>query len=659
MISAQADDSAPSFEPVPGAAGFAGADRAEAPLVPSAYLEHPAVEDVPHIDRKAAAVVLDRYLVRLSRHESVCRLRLGRLAARLLDSRAYHRLGFARLTDYAIERLGISGRELQSAARVWRAICAIPGLAKAYRLGQLNWTKLRILCEVVSEETADDWIVLAQTMSTRELAAHIAEHGKDQPPTGDGSRERAPVVVSGGGDVDLIDGEPRARIRIACPIHMRPLWREVFELASRSRGAVLASWQALEAVCAEALSAAPVNAGASNASADANPTTDGFSETDTHDGAHRYDSWESEFEELRNRVGANTGADLDVLETGLADLLDGDTTVADGTAPGNGKALDDPSAEHLDRALRAVLVSMQTIDWQLGRLLATFRRLSLHRHIGYRSMGVYVSERLGICERKARSLVRLERDPADGRGELAVAYRTGRISWLRALILLPVLAENNATAWIERATCVTVRRLQDEVRWALDMRDRTWPGLELEPPALGVTLEFSSAEAERQMHARYSAELIERIRQKPAETATSLHFIGPASVIALLHDALLAYRDPESPYEAAWKALERMLLHVKAQWQGVARHRNPIHEREGWRCRVPACSSRRNLQEHHVIFRSRGGDNARSNRISICAWHHLRGIHTGIVRAHGDAEHAIHWRLGTQLRLRDDVYVNA
>jgi len=109
---------------------------------------------------------------------------------------------------------------------------------------------------------------------------------------------------------------------------------------------------------------------------------------------------------------------------------------------------------------------------------------------------------------------------------LEAAYRGDRISWPRTLILLPMLAEHNAVAWIDRATRVTVRRLQDEVRWALDMRDRTWALFELEPLALGVALEFSSEEAERQMRARYSGELIERIRQDLAQAETSLLFTG-------------------------------------------------------------------------------------------------------------------------------------
>jgi hypothetical protein len=76
------------------------------------------------------------------------------------------------------------------------------------------------------------------------------------------------------------------------------------------------------------------------------------------------------------------------------------------------------------------------------------------------------------------------------------------------------------------------------------------------------------------------------------------------------------------------------------------RHRDPVFERDGWRCAVPACSARRNLHDHHLVFRSRGGHNGRDNRVSVCAWHHLRGIHSGRVRAWGEAPDRVHWELG-------------
>jgi hypothetical protein len=54
------------------------------------------------------------------------------------------------------------------------------------------------------------------------------------------------------------------------------------------------------------------------------------------------------------------------------------------------------------------------------------------------------------------------------------------------------------------------------------------------------------------------------------------------------------------------------------------------------------------LHDHHIRFRSRGGNNGRENRTIVCAAHHLHGIHDGTIEASGVAPHAIEWRLGVR-----------
>ncbi len=80
---------------------------------------------------------------------------------------------------------------------------------------------------------------------------------------------------------------------------------------------------------------------------------------------------------------------------------------------------------------------------------------------------------------------------------------------------------------------------------------------------------------------------------------------------------------------------------------------------------MPACASRRNLHDHHLRFRSRGGGGERENRIAVCAWHHLRGLHGGVVRARGVAPAAVRWELGLRpgrpplLSFVGDTYVGS
>src|SRR5436190_327576 len=222
---------------------------------------------------------------------------------------------------------------------------------------------------------------------------------------------------------------------------------------------------------------------------------------------------------------------------------------------------------------------------------------------------------------------------------LAAAYRQGEVSWLRALSLLPVADEGSVAAWVARAQAVTVRRLVDEVEWTLAVRDTG--GEAAGPPPLGTRL----VRPERQVCAH--------------ALDADITFFAPASVAILLRSAIASFTLPTEP---AWQGLERLLDHVHHEWSTQPRHRDPIFARDGWRCAVPACTSRRNLYDHHLLFRSRGGGNARDNRITVCAWHHLRGIHQGRVRAWGTAPDEITWELGVRpgreplLRLQGDQY---
>src|SRR6266481_3839959 len=101
-------------------------------------------------------------------------------------------------------------------------------------------------------------------------------------------------------------------------------------------------------------------------------------------------------------------------------------------------------------------------------------------------------------------------------------------------------------------------------------------------------------------------------------------FAAPPSVVALFRGALDAFRPAGAPL---WKGCEKVLEHVCGEWEAQPAHRDPVFARDGWRCAVPACTSRANLHDHHVVYRSRGGENTRDNRVAICAAHHLNGIH--------------------------------
>jgi hypothetical protein len=99
------------------------------------------------------------------------------------------------------------------------------------------------------------------------------------------------------------------------------------------------------------------------------------------------------------------------------------------------------------------------------------------------------------------------------------------------------------------------------------------------------------------------------------------------------------------------QGFEAMLDHALDAWSvadGPLRREQRVFARDGWRCAVPGCTSYRNLHDHHIEFRSAGGSDAESNRITLCAGHHLRGVHPGRVRIRGKAAGALRFELGVR-----------
>lgn len=597
------------------------------------------------------------------------RRELGTAAQVFLRRRLYRRLGFVRLSDYARERLGISGRTLQAAAWLATRLDDLPSTSRAYDRSELSWARARAICTVASVDDEERWLATAR----RHTVDHLERLARRASPRGDVSRDPEP-------DTGEIDGEPAIRWRFACPARVRAFWRRAVELASRMAGQPLAAWEAAEIIAAEGFSGRP----------------SGVSLGDRVLIEAMRSARRRERERARAEGGvaaaAARGAADDQSHHAAGDavavvstLLDarhlpepaGNTAEAS-KAPDSAAGADDypTDAFALDARLHEAMRVIRTAEPRIGRLLRVVVDHRLYRSLGYPKLDDYVRERLGISMRKVWALAKVER--ATGRSaEFGAAYREGRLSWVQALVLLPVLERMNAAAWIARADAVTVRRLGDEVAWALEARDVSGSAASLVPPPLGCPLTSPAAGiAERcheaalgpalaaecrdlssraavQIGARWdastsvasvgqiAADLLSRSEVSDAE----ITLIAPASVVALLRDVLDAFAHQGSP---RWIALERLLVHVVRHWESTPRHPDPIFGRDGWRCTVPGCSSRRNLHDHHIRFRSRGGLDTRENRTAVCAAHHLHGIHAGTICASGTAPSAIRWQLGVR-----------
>jgi hypothetical protein len=101
-----------------------------------------------------------------------------------------------------------------------------------------------------------------------------------------------------------------------------------------------------------------------------------------------------------------------------------------------------------------------------------------------------------------------------------------------------------------------------------------------------------------------------------------------------------------------WVGLLELLEAFAETWDGPEpgrrRRAETVYARHGWRCAAPGCSSRRNLEDHHLVYRSRGGGDQPSNRLCLCRFHHALGEHGHLASCRGEAPLGVLWVLGRE-----------
>jgi hypothetical protein len=521
--------------------------------------------------RFAASVDLELRLA--CRSEAALRRELGGAARAFVRRRAYRRLGFVRLSDYARERLGVSARTLQSAAWLAIRLDELPAVSRAYDRSELSWAQARAICKVAVAADEERWLALARRTTVETLERLVLR-----------ARQPDGVPADPDGEPNAIDGEPAVRWRFTCPARVRALWRRALELASRAAGEPLSDWRAVEIVAAEGSSGRPLSTSIGDRALLAALRL-----------AHRA-------RRTRHRAeGQDVGALDDrptVVSTGE---FSGGASCAANPTFGTGapesppfelsrypSPADAPPASldpvALDTRLVEAVRGLRTTEPRIGQLLRVVVDHRLYKSFGHPAFDDYVRERLGISVRKAWALLKIEKATLRS-DDFGRAYRDGRLSWVRALSLLPVLDRTNAAAWITRAEGVTVRRLNDEVEWVLASRDALGPSVSLAPPPVDSRLPspvvVTSPEQCRDLSpaarlqigayafessivrscasvARPRANIDAGDRHSASAPRQALEvcdaevrFTGPASVVALLRDVLDAFADPAEPRSSA------------------------------------------------------------------------------------------------------------
>jgi len=267
-------------------------------------------------------------------------------------------------------------------------------------------------------------------------------------------------------------------------------------------------------------------------------------------------------------------------------------------------AEDDPWL--LDEELRRFMGMRDQWDGAFGHLALVFRSLEGWRYLGFASFEHYCCERLGMGERTVQQRIALERKLHDF-PSLRQAMRDGRVSYEQARLIARYATDATVDSLIDLAgqmTCIELRR-------------------ELE------------VKEEAQMCAKRVVDIV-----------------APRRVLVLLTLAFRAARKAAGRSLPPGECLRMIAAHFMEVWKPILADRNTpqkrVLARDRGYCQVPGCS-RAASHVHHIDYRSRGGADDPSNLISLCAAHHVHGVHLGYIRVSGRAPHGLRWQLGVRL----------
>jgi hypothetical protein len=543
----------------------------------------------------SATEPIEDRLARLASALGPLRRVLAALAEGLIATEAPARLGYARLGDYARERLGLSARQLQELARVHRTLPGLPALERALVANELPWSKVRLVARVASAEDAAAWIARAREMPTRQLEQEV--------------RASAPRLEP----EDPSDTPSEQRVVVRCTPAVCEKWAFAREMAERMAGQCLRAGDALELVAAEVFSALSIDAG--------------FAELMDEPQAPR----------RSEALGSRERGTVPAARAPARDLPRPVASLATG--------LEEADAFELDRRLRLAVRLERTLDAAIAPLLRRVLSPEYEWRGDYRALASYATDELGMSASKARALLRLER-AGDLCPELREAYRSGRLSWVQAQCLLPLLLLDLPGdwrgTWVTWADRVTVRRLEADVERALLLRaghDRAWQRCKFHPERAQDPI----PPAERQLCAPdVDPEATQELSWRVPREVASLFFGVRETLRAKL-------RRERSRFLTDGQVFDGLLDCALLTWSlrdPRARRPDPVMERDGYLCAVPGCTSRRNLHDHHIVFRSACGSDAGENRITLCAFHHQRALHAGLLRIRGRAPDELVFELG-------------
>jgi len=624
-------------------------------------------------------------------------LPLARTCALFVRDRLFTVFGHARLDDCARERLGRSGRWVRDQAALAEAVDRLPPLGIALTGADggepLGTVAALLVGRVADTETLAAWLSVARSSTVRELRAAVARARHGGAPRDGGlalgastegvSTEGAPSETS---PLDASADEDLVAVRLPLPEPVRRAFEEAVDLFRAVEGRESGLADFVEALCAEAAAGgAPFEVESSDVRR--GPPIEAV-EAALSRATGRW-------RRLRDRDAGDGSGNLDEGAAGIRAIVGDTVPLLDAAERLARDMRSDPAA--VDLRLRDLLRIAGDLERRLGEVLADLAARGGWARLLFADVGHYAEERLRLSRTVATDRARLAR-ALRCRPVLRAAVAEGRLGCEAALLVLRALGPEPGdvaaeAAWVASASAVSIKRLRDEVRAVraapvaptcgrsrYPLNDATWhetlrrePGrsrrrvlraglaathLPGDPDVFQPDLAPLPAGPDVALRLRLPQEgaarfvaAIEAARSARTRDADAVPwdepFDLPGAPPSLLAARMYTARSRRVP---AWVGLLALLEDFVFTWDPVeappARPNDVVHVRDGWRCAAPGCTARRNLEAHHIVYRSQGGDDDNANLVTLCRFHHQRGEHDGLARVRGPAPLGLLWRLG-------------
>ncbi len=344
--------------------------------------------------------------------------------------------------------------------------------------------------------------------------------------------------------------------------------------------------------------------------------------------------------------------------------------------------IEDDGWRALHQRLRTLHEQISVLDAEVTDLLVEAEDSALYRRLGYVTMTEYLEREHGYGRHAANERLRVARELQD-LPMLREVYRDGTLSFSAVRELTRVATPETEEAFCDAARGKTSAQAQQLVSGRVrgdtpetppdPARIKRRVVLELDGEAYEMWQRMRAALAEEHGGHLEDAELAKTMIRRVLEPAVPAGRTTPPAVmhsVTTCRDCKKAWTSgsaeqrPLSPGHAARALCD--CVHI-GDLESDARTRptsgipnalrRKVFARDGFKCAVPGCRSRRCLDVHHRVPRALGGQHTMDTLVVLCFGHH-HALHDGKLEIMGAAPDFIaRWRRDDDLD--DDLDSNA